>query len=85
METNEALTLILSKLDNLKQDVSELKEGQARLEKKMDDGFALTKNQITAVIEAINVTDNSVTDSVNTLQKQIDINSSDIVKIRAAM
>ena len=78
MEMNEALVLILSELKDLKQDVS-------RLEKKVDDGFALTKNQITAVIEAINVTDNSVSDSVNTLQKQIDIHSSDIVKIRAAM
>ena len=95
METNEALALILSKLDNLeqdvsslKQDVSELKQGQERLEQKVDDGFALAKNHTAAIIEAINVTNDSVTKvdkKVDVLQKRTDLNTIDIANIRAAM
>ncbi len=88
MDNNEILTLILSELKDLKQGQDELKQDVSRLEKKMDDGFALSKNQTTAIIQAINVTNDSVVKvdkKVDTLQKQTDINSVDIVKIRAAI
>lgn len=94
MDANDKLDRLEGKFDkmlllmeNMNKDISELKQGQERIEKHLEkhDG------QLAAIAEAINATNQNLTSKIDMLDKNVDIlegrtnvNTIDINKLRAA-
>ncbi len=98
MDTNEKLDRLESKFDRMLLLIENMDKGfNARFDKleqkveKVEQDIAVLKQQNAALTEAINATNQNLTSKIDALDKKIDIlegqtnvNSLDIVKLRAA-
>ncbi len=77
---SEKLDRIVLLLEHMDKEISDLKQGQERIEKHLEkhDG------QLAAIAEAVNISNSELNSKIATVDKKVNVTACDVLELRAA-